>query len=311
MAALAPDHRRGAFPGITGWELQGKAVVVTGAGRGLGAAYARAVAAAGGGVVVNDIDSAPAESVVAQIRAAGGAAVAAVADVSDWGQAHELMDRCIASFGRLDGLINNAGIMRLGAIDKLSERDWRASMEVNVLGTAFCGAHAARHMVRQGSGAILNVTSGSHAGDREESAYGASKGAVASLTYAWAADLLGQGVRVNAISPLADTALTQQAREYSRLSEQAPRLEQVPAADAMAPLAVYLLSDAAAAIAGQIVRFDGQRLSLLVHPAVLHPAVEHSSWSFRDFKRIFDDDLAARSWPLGLAEAEARVVPAR
>jgi NAD(P)-dependent dehydrogenase (short-subunit alcohol dehydrogenase family) len=126
--------------------------------------------------------------------------------VASWTEAAELIDSCVSEFGRIDGLVNNAALMWVGRPDQLTEADLRRTIEVNVLGTTFCGLHALGHMTAQGSGAIVNVTSGAHAGIPLQCAYSASKGAVASLTYAWAADVAGQGVRVNAISPMGPPA---------------------------------------------------------------------------------------------------------
>lgn len=140
--------------------LQGKSVVITGSGRGLGAAYARFAASVGAAVVVNDIDPQPAEEVVAEIRAGGGEAVAAVADVSSWDGAAAVVHSCIETFGTIDGLVNNAGRFSMSRLDEMDPDDVAELMATNVLGTAFCGSQAAHHMVRRGAGSIVNVTSG-------------------------------------------------------------------------------------------------------------------------------------------------------
>ncbi|ONH28014.1 SDR family NAD(P)-dependent oxidoreductase [Pseudofrankia asymbiotica] len=130
--------------------LTGRAVVVTGAGRGIGEACARHAAELGAAVVVNDVDADVAVRVAAGIVAAGGRALAQPGDVSDWTAAEALVARCVAEFGAMDGLLNNAGIMRLARPEELDEATLRRVVEVNLLGAAFRGARAARTMVTQG-----------------------------------------------------------------------------------------------------------------------------------------------------------------
>src|SRR6202044_2759762 len=119
--------------------------------------------------------------------------------------AESIIERCVTEFGAIDGLVNNAGIVRFAPITEQTEADLRACFEVNALGTAFPGVHAARRMLAQGHGSIVNVSSMDHCGAPDLTAYGASKGAAASFTYGWAAELRNTNVRVNAISPTAHT----------------------------------------------------------------------------------------------------------
>lgn len=144
--------------------LAGHALVLTGAGRGIGAACARHCVALGASVVVNDVDPEPVAEVVTGIRAGGGRAVGHVADVSSWEAAEALVARCVAEFGALDGLLNNAGIVRLARPEELDEATLRRVVEVNLLGSAFCGVHAVPRMLEQGHGSLVNVTSGSQSG---------------------------------------------------------------------------------------------------------------------------------------------------
>ena len=193
--------------------LSGKSVVVTGSGQGIGAAYARLAAEHGASVVVNDIDAEAAESVAAGIQRAGGTAVAHACDIGDWEASKVLVETAVERFGRIDGLVNNAGLFVACAAEAVTQGDVDRLVRVNVMGTVFCGTHALVHMVRQGSGSVLNVTSGAQSGTRGLALYGMTKGAVASLTYGWALDVEGTGVRVNAISPNAQTRM---ATEYER-----------------------------------------------------------------------------------------------
>src|SRR5262249_26173746 len=155
---------------------------------------------------VNDLDEELAAGTAERINAAGGRAVACAGDVSDWDAAKAIVDSCVSEFGGIDGLVNNAGIVAFTMMVDETEENIRCIISVNLLGTIFGGAHAARAMVAGGSGgAIVNVSSGNQCGHVYMGTYGASKGAVSSLTYAWARELAEHGIRVNAISPNAHT----------------------------------------------------------------------------------------------------------
>ena len=163
--------------------LDDRTVVITGAGRGLGEAYARAAAAEGATVVVNDVEGDLADAVARDIVAGGGRAVAHPADVSDWAAAEGLIARCVEEFGRIDALVNNAGEFALALPQEQGAEDARRLLDVNVYGTIACGTAALRRMVEQGSGVVLNVTSGEQMGNTATGVYGATKAAVATLTY--------------------------------------------------------------------------------------------------------------------------------
>jgi NAD(P)-dependent dehydrogenase (short-subunit alcohol dehydrogenase family) len=261
--------------------LAGKAIVVTGAGRGLGAAYAIDAAGQGASVVINDIDAPLAEEMALSIRAGGGTAVAHEADVSQWSSAAELVQRCVDEFGAIDGLVNNAGIAAYAWPQDQDERSFRAVIEVNVLGTAFCGVHAIRRMVAQQHGSIVNIVSGAQMGMPGAGAYSASKGAIASLTYSWAKDVSGAGVRVNAISPLAHTRMETMYADFIG-GEAFP--ESVDDAESIAPLVTYLLSDHAIAINGRVLRFNGHDINLVSPPAILRPRATDRHWTLDDLR---------------------------
>ncbi|WP_433220120.1 SDR family NAD(P)-dependent oxidoreductase [Dactylosporangium sp. CS-047395] len=281
--------------------LAGKAVVVTGAGRGLGAAYARLAAAEGAAVLVNDVDADLADGVVAEIRAAGGTAAGFAGSVADWDAAGAIIGACVEAFGAIDGLVNNAGIFRLANPAEQDPDEFRAVLEVNVLGTAYCGLHAIRAMLPRGSGSIVNVTSGSHAGSAAMGAYGASKGAVASLTYCWAADLAGSGVRVNAVSPNAHTRMADAYEAYLGAAAQGQNVAKPPAQNA--PAVVYLLSDAAAGLHGQIVRIDGDELSMVAHPTVQGHGTLNPAWTVSSVAAAFAAGEVGPLSPVGLHRA--------
>ena len=187
--------------------LAGKSVVVTGAGRWLGEAFAVHAAHAGASVVVNDVDAECARRVVDTIREHGGRAVASGASVAVAEQAEELVAGCVAEFGRIDGLVNNAGL-NYETLPWEDEPDaMRELVEVNVLGPMYTGVAAMRAMLPHGGGSIVNISSGASFGQRKLGTYAASKCAVASLTYAWALDCEQVGIRVNAVCPLAHTRM--------------------------------------------------------------------------------------------------------
>jgi NAD(P)-dependent dehydrogenase (short-subunit alcohol dehydrogenase family) len=278
--------------------LDNKAVVVTGAGRGLGAAYARLAAAHGAALVVNDVDAGLAGTVAAEITANGGRAVADGSNIASWDGAGAVVQRCIEEYGAIDGLVNNAAIFRLAGPAEQDPAEFRAVIEVNLLGSAYCGLHAIREMLERDTGSIVNVTSGAQAGSPAMGAYGASKGGVAALTYAWAADLADTGIRVNALSPNAHTRMAEEFERYLGSRALGQNVGKPP--EVNAPAVVYLLSDAAAGVTGQVVRIDGEELSLMTHPAVLEPVLHDPQWTVEKVAEAFATDLADRQQRTGL-----------
>jgi NAD(P)-dependent dehydrogenase (short-subunit alcohol dehydrogenase family) len=274
--------------------LDGKAVVVTGAGRGLGAAYAVHAAQAGAAVVVNDIDGEQAEAVAASIIAHGGRAVASAASVADPDQAGGIVQQCLTEFGRLDGLVNNAARQYLALPWEEEVARARELVEVNVLGVLYCGIAAARVMRAQGAGSIVNISSGSSFGQRALGTYAASKGAVASLTYSWALDFAELGVRVNGVCPLAWTRMVEGHPAAQ------PRVTRRRTPDRVAPLITYLLSDRAEGITGQLIRFTGDQLHIVRQPAVKEPVLHRADWTTDDIAAAFDDVLDGHLEPFGL-----------
>jgi NAD(P)-dependent dehydrogenase (short-subunit alcohol dehydrogenase family) len=266
-------------------------VAITGAGRGLGRAYALHAAAAGAAVVVNDVDGDLAELVTALIRADGGRAVASCQSVADADQAATVVERCVAEFGAIDGLVNNAAVSYHAPAWLADPGRMRALVEVNVLGPLYCGTAAARVMRDQGSGVIVNVGSGSMLGHPGATAYSASKGAVASMTFSWAVDLAPHGIRVNGVCPLAWTPMMEADPRAGRLC--GPELTP----DRIAPLVTYLLSDLAAGITGQLVRFIGDKLHIVRQPAVKAPVLVRDRWEVEDIAAAFEHELAGALEP--------------
>lgn len=285
--------------------LAGKAVVITGAGSGLGAAYARHAAALGAAVLVNDLNEDLASQTASAIRAAGGRAEAFAADVAQWDHAEHLIEACLGAFGAFTGYVCNAGILRPALLENVTEADIRLMYEVNVLGTAAGVQAAARHLREIGQGgSIVTVASGSQAGDLALGGYGATKGAVASLSYAWAQELRRDGIRLNAISPLAETAMAQANAGFMALQQQdrEVRYGVLPPPEVSAPLVSYLLSDASEAISGQVIRLAGRELSYLTHPQIAAPVLT-DDWDFAKILDAFSTSLAQRQHSLGLTRA--------
>lgn len=238
--------------------LRGKSMIVTGGGRGLGRAYALAIGAAGGAVVVNDVDSEAAAGTAADLRSRGVDAISVSGSVEDWDVTRSIVEACVEAFGRVDGVVNNAAITRHAAPWDESQENLRAVLGVNVLGPQFVARHAMRAMVNDArGGSIINIVSGARLGIVGMSSYGASKGAVDAMTHNWAREGRSVGIRVNAISPLAQTQMATADTRGNSLP--------LPDPEMIAPLVVALLSDDLKDVTGVVLRYDGQRLAKYSH----------------------------------------------
>ncbi len=279
--------------------LDGKVVVITGAGRGIGAACAKGAARQGAALLVNDIDDSAHETAEA-ITAAGGQAVACVADISRWEEAGRMIQACLASFGRIDGLVNNAALYFREPLAELDPGHSRSMVEVNVLGPLYCTGHAVGPMLAQGSGSIVNVVSGAHLGMTTMGVYGATKGAAASMVYTWALELAGTGVRVNALSPFGATNIARLSEEELEDPAVKRAMAELQPPEANSPVLEYLLSDLSEGVNGQLVRIDKGELQLYTHPALLVPPVVRESWTAEEVARAFDEELRDRQIPCGV-----------
>ncbi|PXY21407.1 SDR family NAD(P)-dependent oxidoreductase [Prauserella muralis] len=281
--------------------LNGKAVVVTGAGRGLGEAFAVHAAQAGAAVVVNDLDADLAERTAANIREHGGRAVASGHSVADPEQAQAMVELCVAEFGAIDGLVSNAGV-NYEALPWQEEPDQiRELVETNVLGVIYTGMAAAKAMMAQGrGGSIVNISSGASLGQRKLATYAASKGAVASLTYSWALDMEDVGIRVNAVCPLAHTRMVWKSERSLRNCPP----DRTPSR--IAPVVLFLLGDGSHGITGQLIRCNGPQLHIVGQPYLKAPILERAVWDSDSVQRAFDEVFSAHLEPYGL---EKRVPP--
>lgn len=289
--------------------LDGKAIVITGSGRGIGAACAAGAARQGASVIVNDVDADVAERSAEAIRLEGGMARACVADITDWEEAGRLIASCIERFGRIDGLVNNAGLFHMNKVWDFDPNAARALVDVNVMGTLHCTGHAVKAMIEQKSGSIVNVVSGAHMGIDSLGIYGATKGAVASMIYSWAIELEGTGVRVNGLSPFGSTRMADLTSAYREATGGRAHGGSFQPPEANSPVVEFLLSDRAEGVNGQIVRIDQGEIQLYAHPALLHPPIHRESWTAEQVADAFDRDLRQRMVPCGVFGMENGPVP--
>jgi NAD(P)-dependent dehydrogenase (short-subunit alcohol dehydrogenase family) len=274
--------------------LEDRAVVITGAGRGLGRAFALACAQAGASVVVNDIDLPEAELVAGEIREGGGIAVASGASVADWEEAGGLIELCVGEFGTIDGLVNNAvNYTFFGLPWEERPEQVAAAVQTNLVGTINCGIHAMREMVSRRCGSIVNLSSRAMMGMPGSGTYGATKGATASAALGWALELMPYGVRANALAPMALTRGSAIAGSYGlpgKTGDASPEL--------VAPAVVYLLSDLAHDISGQILLMLSNRLGL-IRVASVERIERRERWTAEELAAVFDELYRPQLQPIG------------
>ncbi|WP_043264846.1 SDR family NAD(P)-dependent oxidoreductase [Streptomyces sp. CT34] len=251
--------------------LAGKVVAVTGAGRGIGRAVALAAAAEGAQVIVNDygvsIDggepsSEVAAAVVKEIEAAGGSATAVADDVSTMAGGQRIVDTALARYGRIDGVVCVAGILRERMLFNMSEEEWDPVVATHLKGTFTVFRAAAAVMRKQKSGTLIGFTSGNHQGSVAQANYASAKGGIISLVRSAALGLHKYGVTANAVAPVART----------RMSANVPmELKEIGEPEDVAAFVVYLLSERARAdgVTGQVYTVAGPKIAVWAQPAEL------------------------------------------
>ncbi|MCX5406448.1 SDR family oxidoreductase [Streptomyces sp. NBC_00335] len=289
--------------------LAGKVVAVTGAGRGIGRAVALAAAAEGAKVVVNDYGvgmegneptSEIAEAVVKEIVAAGGEAVAVADDISTMAGGQRIVDTALAQYGRIDGVVCVAGILRERMLFNMSEEEWDPVVATHLKGTFTVFRAASAVMRRQGTGTLIGFTSGNHQGSVAQANYSAAKGGIISLVRSAALGLAKYGVTSNAVAPVART----------RMSANVPmELKEIGEPEDVAALVTYLLSDKAVAvggekITGQVYTIAGPKIAVWAQPRELRAGYAEGSWTPEKIADFLPGTVGTDPMPM-LAQLEA------
>ncbi|UXY20474.1 SDR family oxidoreductase [Streptomyces cynarae] len=292
--------------------LAGKVVAVTGAGRGIGRAVALAAAAEGARVVVNDygvlVDGASptseiADAVVKEIEAAGGEAVAVADDISTMAGGQRVVDRALAAYGRLDGVVCVAGILRERMLFNMTEHEWDPVLATHLKGTFTVFRAASAVMREQRSGTLIGFTSGNHQGSVSQANYSAAKGGIISLVRSAALGLHKYGVTANAVAPVART----------RMSANVPmELKEIGDPEDVAALVVYLLSDRAKeeGVTGQVYTIAGPKLAVWAQPRELRAAYAEGAWTPERIADFLPGTVGTDPMPL-LEQVEAMERAAR
>ncbi|MFI7096992.1 SDR family NAD(P)-dependent oxidoreductase [Streptomyces lydicus] len=293
-------------------DLTGKVAVVTGSGRGLGLAYAQALAAHGAFVVVNDIDEDVAEAAVTSLTEAGGTAVAEVVPVGTAEAADRLVARAVNEFGRLDVLVTNAGILRDKVLWKMTDEDFDAVLTTHLKGTFTCARAAAVRMREQGEGGTL-ILVGSPAGQRGnfgQTNYAAAKAGIAAMASTWSMELARADITVNAIVPVAATAMTgtipafapylQAMKNGERLPDFLRKGEGFGTPEDCAALVPFLASEAARGITGQAIGIGGDKVALWSHPQEIRAAYAENGWTPDALADAFPTSVGAELQSVGI-----------
>lgn len=252
------------FDGNTAFGVGGKVVIVTGGGSGIGKIYSQRLAEGGAKVVLADIAADEADKAAAGIKDAGGAALSVATDVSDEAAVQAMVERTIETYGRVDGLINNASMMSVlprGDWFRISVERWDQVMAVNLRGIFICCRAVYPHMKEQGGGRIVNISSGRiWEGNPNRLDYTTSKAGVIGLTRALAREVGDDGIGVNAITPgftMSETQLASSSSNYMAGRDEGKCFKRPQYPDDLVGAVMFLLSDASAFITGQTLNVDG------------------------------------------------------
>ncbi|NKI96874.1 SDR family NAD(P)-dependent oxidoreductase [Rhizobacter sp. SG703] len=250
------------------FNLQGQVIVITGASQGIGAACAQRLARDGAAVALWDVDDTRGAALAATLAAEGQRATYLHCDVSKKAEVDAALAGTLAAFGRVDGLVNNAGIFKAADFLEITEADWDAVIDINLKGSFLVGQAVARAMVKTGGGAIVNMSSvNSVMAIPSIASYNASKGGINQLTRVMALSLADHGIRVNAVAPgtiateLAKNAVLGSEEARARIMSRTP-MKRLGEPGEIADVAAFLLSSAASYMTGEIVYVDGGRLTL-------------------------------------------------
>ena len=269
--------------------LKDKVIVVTGAGGGIGRDFAHAMAAKGAKVVVNDVgasvsgegkDAGPAQKVVDEIKARGGTAVASPDSVAEWESANRIIRCAIDAFGRIDVVVNNAGILRDRFFFNMSIEEWKAVIDVHLNGSFYVARAAAPYFKSQASGRYINMTSTSGLiGNFGQANYAAAKLGIVGLSKSMALDMAKYNVTSNCISPFAWSRMI--GTIPAETPDQKARVEKLKSMETakIAPLAVYLASDASQAVTGQIFGVRANEIFLMGQSRPLRSVHRSEGWT--------------------------------
>jgi len=294
--------------------LEGKVAVVTGSGRGIGRGIALALAREGASLIVNDVgasldgrgsDQDPAAQVCREIAGFGGKAVPNYDSVSEYDSAKRIVETALQSFGRIDIVVNNAGIVRDRSIMKMTEEDFDAVLAVHLKGSFNCGAHAIPHMREQSFGRIINITSSAGLrGNFGQTNYSAAKAALMGITFTWSIELAKYGITVNALAPSGMT----------RMVGSMPGMENRPVAPEMNPdlngaMVAYLASDRAAHVNGQVFGRRGFAFTIFQTPRPIASMYKDGGWTPSEIADQFDGSLGEHLQQIGIPQTR-REAPA-
>ena len=292
-----------------GDRLKGRVAIVTGAGRGIGRGEALLLAQEGAAVVINDFggssggeggEKSPADEVVDEIKAAGGQAAANYGNIALFQTGEELVKQAVDTFGRLDIVVNNAGILRDRMVFNMSEQEWDAVIAVHLKGHFNLTRHACMVFRQQRSGVIVNTSSESGLGNIGQANYGAAKEGIVGLTRNVARDMGRYGVRCNAIRPRAATRLTisDEMREAAErggaagmTTETLQAFEKANPPEAGGPMVVWLCTDEAANVNGRTFLVVGNQIGLYSEPEVVADVRSDHGWSIDELSKLMPEQV--------------------
>ena len=289
--------------------LKDRVAIVTGAGRGIGRGEALLLAQEGAAVVVNDFggsaggeggEQTPAEEVVAEIKAAGGKAAANYGNIADFQTGEDLVKQAVDTFGRLDIVVNNAGILRDRMVFNMSEEEWDSVLAVHLKGHFNLTRHACVVFRQQRSGVIVNTSSESGLGNMGQVNYSAAKEGIIGLTRTVARDMGRYGVRCNAIRPRAATRLTisddmraaaERGGAAGMTIETLQAFEKANPPEAVAPMVVWLCTDEAANVNGRDFLVVGNQIGLYSEPVVIAQVQSDHGWTIDELSKLLPEQV--------------------